>query len=313
MFHILKQRGVLSGLLACALAGLIAACGPVPKPFVSAPDQKVENPLLGRSDSATLVIAPVEGAPADLAGPLAERLAESLRWLDIPASTAPHIARAHLLEGETLWRNGVLVTVWHLTDAAGQSLGQISDIRPTTQAAFETGDEGLIDSLISHAAQEIADLLARRNVEGTIDEARAPKSEEPDVPMIAILDVSGAPGDGNRALPLALAHVIRESGLPFTKDPARAALKLSAEVQNSGEDGLIIGWTMVDRQDQPVGNLDQPVPIPVSELSGRWGINAFDAAIALLKPLAGVLDVIAEREAAARADKSRTGLILPTN
>lgn len=292
---------------------LLAACGPVPKPFVTPPDKKVSNPLLERSDSESLVVAPIEGASSDLAGPLAERLAESLRWLEIPASTAPHVERAHLLEGEALWRDGVLVVVWHLSDAEGQWIGQVSDLRPVSLTDFEKGSDDLVDRLTGHAAPEIADLLARRNVEGRLDEALPSETDEPDEPRIAILGVSGAPGDGDQALPRAMARVIQQAGLPYTDRARDAVLKLAGTVEPAGPDALTITWAMTDRKGEAVGSLDQPVPIPPEDLSERWGANAFDAAIAMLRPLARALDAVVAKEAAEDAgnDSGRKGLVNP--
>lgn len=274
----------------------MSACGPIPKPFLEKPVAKVSNPLLTRGDSAGLVVAPIEGAPSELAGPLAEAMADSLRRHDVPATTTPSLARGHLLEGEAVWNDGVLVLVWHVTDLGGETLGQASDVLPVPRDAFQDGAPALIESVVARGTPSVVDILTRRNIDATVTVSDPAPEPPPDVPRIAVLGVTGAPGDGDRTLPSALGHVIRQSGLPFTTDPSEAALQLTGIVEAEEGEAVTIVWWMLDHEGVAIGSLDQPVPVPPAEIADRWGANAYEAALALLQPLASTLDMLVARQ-----------------
>ena len=72
--------GWLAGL---AVAGLIAACQPLPHPFA---DDRPPAALLKVRDVAGVAIAPIEGKPGAVAEKLGAAVASALLKRDIPAS-----------------------------------------------------------------------------------------------------------------------------------------------------------------------------------------------------------------------------------
>src|SRR5690348_5824027 len=121
---------------------LLAACQPLPHPFAG---DVPPAALLSPRDSAGIYVAPVAGAPAPVAGDIAEAMAAALRDADIPASTRGRNKGSYELRGaasaQKLPGGEVAVRVdWELLAADGRSLGHTPSAAEQPAARWPSSD-----------------------------------------------------------------------------------------------------------------------------------------------------------------------------
>lgn len=274
---------------------VMAACGPLPRPFKAAEGQGIESPFDASRDSAGIVIAPVVGAPPVFAGPLADMLAEKLAGKGIPATTGGAIRNAYLLEGVTAGPavDGQLAIDWNLSDQAGSIVSGFSTRHALPSDAMQTGAADSIDAIAKVVAVAVSDSLLGPAVVAQAVPERLP-------PGIAVVAVEGAPGDGNAALKTAFEAVLRRAGLPVVDDPAQAAIRIFGKVDltpaGNGTEDLLIAWTLRDPDGAEIGVLTQSNAVPQGKLDVEWGSLAYDITIAMIDGVARVLHVIDDAE-----------------
>ncbi|HXP95474.1 MAG TPA: hypothetical protein VN809_02095, partial [Telmatospirillum sp.] len=99
-------------------AGLVTACGPLPRPFEH---QRISGLLGDQRALAPLAIQPIDDAPG-----LAEALAVALDHEDIAASAGPAGHGFQILAGTIRRENGAPRMVWLITGADGHAIGETS-------------------------------------------------------------------------------------------------------------------------------------------------------------------------------------------
>ncbi len=269
------------------LAALVVACGPLPRPFKPGMKDR-DNPLLLPGESEGIVVAPVADAPPSFSGPLADMMAAALQRMDLPASTDGTLRRAYLLEGrmrlEDLERRSVdLVIAWRLSDRDGSPIGTWEFRERVPLGDWTTGVEPLLGRIVAESAPAIA-ALVRPPATSARPRAR---------PRLRIGTISGAPGDGNKALAVAFRAVLRRAGLPLTDDPTRAAAELSGKVETrpaaAGKVRLTILWTLRDREGRTRATFRQGNEVRRDRIESRWGALAYDIATAMAEGLAAAL------------------------
>jgi len=110
------------------MAVLLAACQPLPHPFADDAPRR-GSPMLTLRDSASVTIAPIDGAPQATAEKLAPAMASALQQREIAASDKTASIGSYELVGriEEMPPSGdkvALVAIWELRDPAGKSLGE---------------------------------------------------------------------------------------------------------------------------------------------------------------------------------------------
>lgn len=272
-----------------ALALVVAACGPVPKPFKTAPGAKDSNPLLAIPDGSGVTVAPVEGAAPALSGPLTEAMVAQLQRLGVPASSGAALTHGILMEGVAEWRDGRADVLWVLTDPDGAEVATVSANAAATRSAFDDGDPSLVKILAERGAALVGASLGTEHAISALPEG---------APTVAVVGVEGAPGDGDRALSRAMAAVLKEAGVPLAGTPEDAALLLAGAVtlEPLGDDRelVTIRWWLMDGDGTVLGKLDQENVVPMGALSERWGGAAYDAALANVAAVQEILDRIDE-------------------
>ena len=224
---------------------------------------------------------------------LAESLAAALRNTEIPASTAgankatyrlagiAHLAR--LDDG----REGVTVD-WELRAADKRSLGHAAAAVPAADALSQRTQDAAAQALAAQAAPAIARLVQ--------EEPPAEVGE----PLVAIQTVSGAPGDGDRALKRAIDGALRRVHVPLAEKPAdQASFVLSGTVAVSppqaGKQQVSVRWALLRPDGREVGKIDQQNAVPAGSLDRAWGDIAYAVAEAAAP---GVAALIAKAKAA---------------
>lgn len=261
---------------------LAAACQPMPHPF-AANRPPPGSPLLSPRDSAGIFVRPVAGAPAPAAAALAEAMAAALCDRQIPASTRGRNKGSYQLvaaaRDEPLAAGGsALVVDWELRTADDRSLGHVS----------ASGDAA---SIAATAAPGIARLLQ--------DEPPAMAAADP---AIAVRPVTGAPGDGGRALTRAMDYALRQVQVTVADPPDRESLVLTGTVavapRAAGQQQVTVHWTLLRPDGGQIGAIDQQNAVPAGSLDGAWGDVAYAVAAAAAPGIAALI---------ARAKASATG------
>ena len=256
---------------------LIGACGQLPRPFGQKPS-KLSDALRQLDDVGGVLIAPVNGLPANISATLQQAIIQKLNDIDIPASISDAHRYGHTLRGFVRSKNSKTSMVqfhinWELLDENGNLQGNLkmkesySTIRDFRQR---------ITPFASEVSREVARIL-RTNLDHHSPFVKAP--------TVAVGIVDGAPGDGAKVLPVALRTVLRKSGVNVTNKLGKADLTINIfitiEHVTRLSDEVEIVWIFRDRRGDMVRRLRQSNRIPKNLLKNRWGPHAYDIAVAM--------------------------------
>jgi hypothetical protein len=283
----LRSCGTVVGLLA------LTACQPLPHPFETNHDAPTAL-LLASPEVVGIVVDPVRGLDTAPAAALQEGLAKALRDADIPASASAggghsyHVAGK--LDGPVGGGDPVAVTIdWSVLSAAGDELGRDAQKLVLAQADWASGGSGIAAAMPAEAAQ-IAEILHLP--------AAAPPAPPPPPPSpplrAAILPAIGAPGDGDRSLPRALAYILQDGGVAVLDQPDTGAALVSARVSikpaPAGRQDIRIVWTVTTAAHRQIGTVSQENIVPGGSLDGPWGDTAAMVAAAAGDAIHGLID-----------------------
>jgi len=263
--------------LAAAFAA--GACQPLPHPF-AADAPRPGSPILTLRDSASVTIAPVQGAPRATAEKLGAAMASALQQLEIPASDKAASIGSYELIGKIATTpasagKSELVAIWDLREPSGQSLGERTERLDAPMRDWEEGAQDAVTRLAAASAARLAAMLQ--------DEAPA-EAEASGQTRLLISGVDGAPGDGTDSLPRAITQVLRRQDIAIVTDPeAKADLVLRATVvvakPKAGKQNVKIVWYVRRKDGGEIGTVDQENDVPAGLLDGPWGDVAYMVAV----------------------------------
>lgn len=264
---------------------LITSCGPVPRPFQSSDTEKAFQPLVKAPVIAPILVAPID--PSLPNGPeLAEAAAELLRQNGLVASANPDLANAFLLmirdDGRTLaWelftREGDPL-LFLRTQKQAQTTAKLQSQEPPTESPrIEIGD---VTALISPLAKAL----------GVSD----PIGSLETTPLtLAIGTVTGAPGDGNRALAKAIKATLARNTDALRQEGSASDLILEGGVSTQKLDAetdlLRIDWIVRRIEGEILAEMSQENPISRAAIEGAWGGLAWDIALAAAPDILRIL------------------------
>jgi hypothetical protein len=269
---------------------LVVSCQPLPHPFaedVPPPQSAVLRPR----DSAGVVVAPVAGAPA-----LAEAIAAALRDAEIPASTAGdgnkgsyHLYAATSEQPLAGGRSSVIVA-WELHTAGGKRVGRGTADAEAPGDALRLGDEAIARAVAANAAPAIAKQM----------QDEPPRAAAVSEPVLAVRAVTGAPGDGGRALTRAMDFALRRVHVAVAEQAEeRDAFVLSGKVELSppaaGRQQVKVRWALLRPDGSELGQINQENAVAAGSLDGPWGDIAYAVANAAAP---GVAQLIQQAKAA---------------
>ncbi len=304
------RRALLAALAPLALA----ACGDLPQPFRGRPGQ-VARQLRRPPGYRVAVPASSQTMLTDAdAGAFARAMAEALVAQEVPAVAAdPLPLDWQLIVG--VERDGQLVTPrFALTNGDGVALGMLVG-RPVPAREWAEGSAPLFARVAAEAAPRLADLLARIEAQARTGDERAAGSG---APVMRLLPVRGAPGDGNRSLTAKMKDSLAALGFQVQDQAEGADFAVSGEVTMSpagrGLQRVEIVWTVSRRDGQDLGRVAQLNEVPSGTLNGLWGDVAF---VVAEEAAGGVRDVvfnaggIGARPAAAAAPAAEPAVASP--
>jgi hypothetical protein len=262
-----RKGGRLLIAVLAVVGSMVAACGPVPHPFVA----HSSDPLV---DDRRVTSAVQVAAPAQFPG-LAEAVVKDLAQYDVLASTHAASRRTVLVKGGIEQGN----LVWRATTPDRHELGVLSQ-------AIPPGAD--IPSLAQGATPLIVQLLTASGV--------AP--DNANRPHVAVRPVRGPTGIDTRPLSQALADVLAGKGLAMGGD--HPALEIDGEMRvlpgGGGEDVVQMDWIVRDAKGVSLGTISQGSPVERSLLAKPLDSLARDIATAAAP---GILEVIRKKSPAA--------------
>jgi hypothetical protein len=307
----------LRAILALCLL-MLAACGETPRPF--RPDGKDGNARPGLSaEPAEFVILPPKGVTEAMAERLPIAIVLALRQQGIVATTSRNGApRTIEVAGEPRLVNDELRVswVWTVRDAKGGLIGRHEQVVSAKPDEWLDGGDRLISRVAARGAYSVADMIGRADpanapvgaqttvlpptevppaggAPGPVTPAAAapPAATAPPAaaaaakfPRVRVLSVTGAPGDGNRALTAGMRRALGESQVVLVDAPDGGTMTVVGSVEISapaeGKQRIVIRWVLKGPGGDQLGDLEQANTIKAGALNGEWGGVAHVIALA---------------------------------
>ncbi len=243
-------------------------------------------------------VSSVEGAPPPFDERLVRLVAEELNKIGIPATREETAKEDALFElkgvAEAVGNaSGTVTTIrWDVLNLGGVVLATISveDTAPyvTNGDPWAALDMSSLKRLASKTADKIESgrdgfEFAAAASSSTASSAAAARSGE-SVGRIAIGPIKGAPGDGNEALALALAQVMRQYSVTVEANPGSGIYYTKATVsvadKNADTQTVRIAWDLSGPGGTSYGVVEQENDVPRGSLQSQWGDVAVYAAAA---------------------------------
>ena len=270
-----------AGRCVLVLAALtVAACGPLPRPFRTAPE-KPFNPLVTEVAALGVMVEPIDGTSLPMSRLLTEAVVEGLKRTGISATTDAGKNSRYRLMGKVELNQAnqslpfVMVIDWILLDYDGKIIGEASEGISGSRKDWEYGSPKIIAAMIG-------------------EEEKGQQAVKPRLAGLWVGPVTNAPGDGNRSLARAIKIALKGGGITLAQDREHAEFVLESRVRvDPAKDGLQrveIVWTVATPDNRESGRATQKNLVEVGTFSGAWGEVAAIAAAAL-EGIEGVLRV----------------------
>lgn len=264
--------------LASLLVLLVAACGPLPRPFQ--PESKDELDLSTFERPAEILVLPLErDAPGNPTW-AAESLARALRDLGVSASSRSQVA-SHTLSGQVslqpaAGRRDEILIAWELRRTGGERLGGYAQLVELPAGLWRDGQAGAVASVMAEAAPAIADMKQQAVAEAETLQAQTQRH-------VVIVPLDNAPGDGSASLARALEFELRAAAVPLARDIGDNDIIVMGDMAlgpaERGWQDFRITWFVIQASDgADLGQIDQRNQVPAGSLDGPWGTTAFDIA-----------------------------------
>ena len=289
--------------LALALVLLVAACGDLPRPFEGRPGALASR--LSQPPPARLAVVPTgQVLLADAAaGQYAAAVAEAMQEEALPAVAEPVRPGDWRLELSAALRGSQVVPGFRVRDPAGAERG-LAEARPVPAATWSEAAPDMLRRAGREAAPTIAGLLAG------IEAAR--RDADPDslvnrAVRIHLRPITGAPGDGNRALARHMREQLIKLGMSVQDKAEGADYAVGGEVSLADMPGnqqrVEIRWRVADARGAEAGQVAQLNQVPRGTLAGLWA----DVALVVAQEAAGgIKDVIGNQTNPKRATPAAT-------
>jgi hypothetical protein len=263
----------------------------VPRPFKAAGN--VLPPASGLRAASDISLTGLSGLPPGDDRQLAAAIARACDPFDILVQAHPTERKTSLLEGaasvtpSAAGRDVVIDFNWRHPDG---TLGGLFEVRRTDPKSDGALDPETITALGGAAASQLA-LAMGVKAPGVAATHGAIALE---APRLFIGRVSGAPGDGNRALAAAISAVLTGNGFTITPEVKRATHSVGATVTvaeaDPGAQTVSIVWRILDPAGKLLGEVTQTNAVSAGSLDKGWGDTAYDVASAAAEGLMAALE-----------------------
>lgn len=279
-------------LLPLLLPLLLGACGDLPQPFFGRPGATAAR-LANQPPPARLAVPTPATAllGSDAATAWAGDVAKALQDAEVPATRARPSRGDWSLVLSAQARGRTVVPAFEVFSPQGKGQGSVEGA-PVPRAAWTHGDPAVLRASAEAAAPQLADLLNR------IQAARLkadPNSLVNRSARLYFTGVTGAPGDGDRALATQMRSKLAEQGIVVQDTPTGSDFRLDGKVATApgpaGQERVEVQWIVQDAQGRERGRVAQLNDVPSGTIASYWG----DVAVAVAEQAAGgVAEVLAK-------------------
>jgi hypothetical protein len=268
--------------------------------------------------STKIAIAPIIGTTPEIASEMTDALVvagKERKLTLLPAGDkATYTLRGYLIASSE--KQGAKISyIWDLTDAQGGRVARVSGDEIIAKRAgsdpWSVVDAAAIRSIAGKTTSQIAASMPRgrssapavaaASSSGTSTSAISPpaatttttataaatatspsRAPTPKAAGVLVQPVTGAPGDGQRSLTIALKKRLYAGGVKLANGTAvnvymvKGIVKLSDA--SGGKQSIRIDWQVVDPTGKKLGTVSQQNTIPRGSLNGPWGAIADAAA-----------------------------------
>ncbi len=276
--------------LILALPLALAACGTLPEPFYG--DPGVEGAKLAVPPAPVLMVPPPTAALLgdNAAKTFAQDLATALVSYDVPSIAGPakpafwHVTVTAKLAGNDVIPDYVIIGPDKKT--YGNQPGA-----PVPAQGWGDGDPAALQAAATADAQTLSKTLTAINAR--VQQSN-PLSLENRPPRIFVGAVTGAPGDGDTALPLNLGRDLPGPDDEVVSDAKRADFIVTASVKtrpdSNGQLMVELDWVVQDANHRKIGQVTQLHDLSPTDITPYWGDIA---AAAAAEAATGVQQVVA--------------------
>ena len=275
---------------------------------------------------AKVAIAPIIGAPDNVAQQLAAQLGQSVREQKVAISSARTEKVDYTLRGYVVAardRAGAKVSyIWDVTNPAGKRVKRItgeeivrgykgrdpwSAVSPAVMKKIADRTASIFGRWLPPLAAVAANssprtrsgvgaagagarvaAVPRRPTTGSIASAGRPGSAS-----AIVLAVQGAPGDGGVSLTQAIQRQLSSKGVTLTRVRSSSTYTVQGRVTmgqpKGGKQSIKIEWFVRDPKGKSLGTVAQNNSIPQGSLDGAWGKTATAVASAAVQGIVKLL------------------------
>ncbi|WP_439596100.1 hypothetical protein [Falsiroseomonas sp.] len=267
----------------------LAACTGLPQPFRGRPGavaRRLRMPpgyRVAVPNSTQLLLTDADSAS------LSRALAEALVANEVPAVAGPALPLDWQLVLAAEREGGQVVPRYALRDADGRALGMLVG-QPVPARDWAEGGEALHARISGEVAPQLATLVGRIDAQRRTGDERASGSGPP---VLRLLPVRGAPGDGNRSLTARMRDSLAGLGFRVQEEAEGAQFAVQGEVtmapSGRGQQRVEIVWVVSRRDGEDLGRVLQLNEVPTGTLGGLWGDVAY---VVAEEASGGIRDVV---------------------
>jgi hypothetical protein len=312
--------------LAVLFGIVLAGCSTTGPSLIPGVETTAQTAPAAANTATQVAIAPIIGAPDQVASQLKTHLTNSLSSRSIgvaEASGAKYTLRGYVVSARE--KTGTKVSyIWDVTDPTGKRVHRISGeeiaaagnsrdpwaaVTPAVMTAIcdktATSLAGWLPSnsaaapAVANAAQAApAAAAASKPVQQANAAALGTTTGSIGHGLSAIVpSVSGAPGDGSVSLTRAIRSELSRNGVALANTASPQSYRVEGQVAlkpaNGGKQEINIDWHVKDPSGKKLGTVSQKNAIPAGSLDGAWGKTADAAAAAAAQ---GILKLLPDSQ-----------------
>lgn len=276
---------------------LVAGCGPLPRPFGRDAGEEL-RPLAKNISLDSVEIEPLSGTTKPMGMLLARAVAQKLeKEYEVPAAisglnNSRYVLTGHVHVPENVGAGNAGIAIgWQLDVRDGEIVSTIVEDVAATQIEWDYGSADVLERVGAQTGEWVAkQILGDRFDDAGTDRLLGRRG-------IYVVDVTGAPGDGNGALRRAMIVSLAGRGMRMADGIEVAAFTLGAHVvvgpPDNGAQAVRIVWTVYGVDGESLGTADQANAVPAGSLDGNWGQTAAFVAAAAVD---GITEIIARND-----------------
>ncbi len=278
------------------MAGVLVGCAsqPLTGLFRSSDSGQVTG-----SVSAPVAFQPVIGAPAKVGEQLTNQLKAAAGQQNVTIAAAGDKPVYHVqgyLAASPEGNQSKIAYIWDVTDSDGKRVHRIAGEELVASKGGNNPwaglDQATMDKIANKTASDLSAWLPKTAAPQPVAASTPPSGPRPAPAdkaasgevLTYVPAVTGAPGDGQRSLTLAIKKQLFKKGIKITSTSGSAAHTVKGSVavtQAAGnKEAITIKWEVLDPSGRLLGTVSQKNTIATGSLNGNWGPTADAAASA---------------------------------